>query len=264
MENENNKVSDINEESGLSLKDLFLIIRKHIIAIFVFVICFSVCGFTLATYKDNKSPRYTTSATMLVGRPSITDDKGNEIYSETTKYQLANYLVPTFMEIFYLDKILEPVSTEYHVSVGTLKSNLSVYNTESSNNYTSLFITLKYTASSAKLSADILNAIANKTVEYTTSDYIKDNNSLLHKGIMLVDEATESKASQSSSKKKYLLVFFVLGVVVAGAYVALREILDNSFKSSEQVEQELGLRVIASIPLYQFDINDENNKGVSK
>ena len=49
-------------------------------------------------------------------------------------------------------------------------------------------------------------------------------------------------------KRKIILMGFVLGLVLGGGFVLLLEVLDNSFKRIEEVEDILGLPVLATIP----------------
>lgn len=247
MENENNMNNASQEENGLSLGDILLIIRKHLIAIILFVVCFSAAGMGLAIYKDNKSPRYTTYSTMLI---NVRADDGDNL-TKPQQYQLGYYMSTTFAEFIPEDVVLEPVAKKYEkdgLSVGSLRGNLGL---EIKND--SLIIQLTFTSNNPEKSADILNDIMKSTITVANTEV---NNikkyPLLHSNISVLTEASKDKYSLSSSKMKYTVIFFALGAVVAAAYVVLRELLDNSFKSTEQIEKELGLRVISSIPLYQF------------
>lgn len=50
------------------------------------------------------------------------------------------------------------------------------------------------------------------------------------------------------SKKKLLVMGVILGLIIGGAVTLILEILDNSFKKVEDIEEELGLPVLAAIP----------------
>ncbi len=253
MKNENNMNNATQEESGLSLVDVLLIIRKHLIAIILFVVCFSAAGMGLAIYKDKKSPKYTAYSTMVVAV------SGESQLVPTQQYQLAYYMSTTFVEFIPEDVVLEPVAKKHEkegVTVGSLRGGLGIGIKNES-----LIIQLSFTSNNPEKSANILNDIMESTINIanTTKDGIKKY-PLLHSNISVLTEASKDKYSLSSSKMKYTVVFFALGVVVAVTYVVLRELLDNSFKSTEQVEKELGLRVISSIPLYQFKEHNVTGK----
>lgn len=258
MENENN-INTSQEETGLSIGDIFLIIRKHLIAIILFIVCFSAAGMGLAIYKDNKSPRYTAYSTMVVAVSGDTE------LVPTQQYQLAYYMSTTFVEFIPEDVVLEPVAKKYGLSVGALRGGLGLGIKNES-----LIIQLTYTSNNPEKSADILNDIMESTITVANTTSTIDEKDvkkypLLHSNISVLTEASKDKYSLSSSKMKYTVIFFAIGAVAAAIYVVLRELLDNSFKSSEQIEKELGIRVISSIPLYQFKEHVvSENEGVNK
>ena len=58
------------------------------------------------------------------------------------------------------------------------------------------------------------------------------------------------------NKRNILIIGIALGLVLGGAFIFLFELLDNSFKQVEDVEEELGIPVIATIPkIEKFQIN---------
>lgn len=58
------------------------------------------------------------------------------------------------------------------------------------------------------------------------------------------------------NKRNILIIGFALGLVFGGACVFLFELLDNSFKRVEDIEEELGIEVIATIPkIEKYQIN---------
>jgi len=50
------------------------------------------------------------------------------------------------------------------------------------------------------------------------------------------------------NKPKIIIIGLVMGLIVGGAFIFIVEMLDNSFKRIEDVERELGIPVIATIP----------------
>ena len=50
------------------------------------------------------------------------------------------------------------------------------------------------------------------------------------------------------NKRNIILIGVVLGIVLGGGFVFLFELLDDSFKRVEDIEEELGVTVIATIP----------------
>ncbi len=241
MEEKNERV----EESGLSLKDIFFAIRKHLLAIILFIVIFTGVGIGFGTYKEKKNPSYTAYGTMMVSSNALAGTNAQI----TTQYQLSKYLVTTLVSYSKSNKVLVPVAEEKKVSVAYLKSHLRVGAHEDEYD---LIFDLAFTSGEKQKSIDMLNSIID-SIYNSTQVKEEGSSALLYKSVEIIDKADNNNVSYSSSKKKYILVFAALGFVVAAAYVVLREMFDNSFKSSEQIESELGIRVISSIPLYEFD-----------
>lgn len=256
MENENLQVK---EDDGLSLKDIFTIIKRHVIAICVFIVCFTAFGLGLGIYKDKKSPAYVAHSTMLINISDDTTSSGN--MAATTKYQLAYYLKTTFVDFISTDIVVEDVvdrlQGQYEITAKEIRNSLSTKTSDDS-----LIVSLSYTSVSPEKSSIILNQIMESTREKTTT---KDNDGkalypLLNNNISIVDRASDKKCTISTQKKKMTIVFFAIGFVISCIYVALRELFDNSFKTSDQVEKELGIRVLSSVPLYEIGDNGKGEK----
>ena len=49
-------------------------------------------------------------------------------------------------------------------------------------------------------------------------------------------------------RRKIILIGFVLGVILGGCFVFLTELFDNSFKRVEDIEEALGVPVLATVP----------------
>ena len=72
--------------------------------------------------------------------------------------------------------------------------------------------------------------------------------------VAVIDRAQRPGAPYKPDLQKNLLIWFVLGLLGAAAAVAGREILDDTFKSPEEIEDQLGLAVLGLIPKAKEDI----------
>ena len=72
--------------------------------------------------------------------------------------------------------------------------------------------------------------------------------------VAVVDRAQTPGAPYKPDLKKNLLIWFAFGLFAAGAAVAGLEILDDTFKSPEEIEDQLGLAVLGLIPKVKEDI----------
>jgi len=72
--------------------------------------------------------------------------------------------------------------------------------------------------------------------------------------VAIIDRADRPGAPFSPSLQKNLLISLLLGLLAAAATVAVLEILDDTFKSPEEIEEQLGLPVLGIIPLADGNI----------
>jgi capsular exopolysaccharide synthesis family protein len=72
--------------------------------------------------------------------------------------------------------------------------------------------------------------------------------------IQVIDRAQQPGAPYKPDLRKNLLIWFALGLFAAGAAVAGLEIMDDTFKSPEQIEEQLGLAVLGLVPRAKTDV----------
>ncbi len=239
------------ENEGLSLKDIFYIIKKHLLAICLFVVVATGAGFGLGKVKNKISPQYTSHATMMV---SV--DEG---VSLTQGYTYSKYISETVAVLLKEDAVIDPVAQELGMRSSTIKKNLSANLIQDT-----LIIRVSYTCTNPNEAITIINKVCDSAVTIANLpdpvDPSKDKYPLLHGNIAPVTYADNSKVTLASVTKKYTLIAFAAGVVLAAAYVVIREMFDNSFKSNAEIERELGMPVLANIPSYEIKDLEEIHK----
>lgn len=244
----NNEV--VEEKNGLTFSDLLYIVRKHILVIIIAIVVFTVAGFGYGKYKNASNPEYVASGSMMV---SVENSSSSSQYQQ---YQLSQYIKDTFVVFITKDVVLQEASNkieenyEVKMSVKKLRANVSV---EIAND--SLIMNLTYTSDDAKKSVAILNAIMDAAVETANSKnaFGDSNYKFLNDNIVVLDKAIEDNVLKTSNTVKCTVIFFALGVVAAFLYVLVRELTNNKFKDTEEVERTLGLPVLAGIPDYEVD-----------
>lgn len=244
MEKEN--VVVVEEESqGLTIKDIFFMVRKHIIAIIVFVVVFTIAGYIATKLLP---PTYKSSGSMMVSYESSNG-------AITSDYTFSNYITTTYVEFIKEDAVLDIVSERTGISTATIKSNMSVSNK-------SLLITISYKSSDAEEAKMVTNTIIDTAQEVADSTVNvggeeKPVYHLLYDNLKVLTYA--KTGTIQSHTLRNVAIGLAVGVVLAFAYVALRELFDNSFKSSSELERMLGIPVLAGIPEYEFE--DEKKAG---
>lgn len=239
-----NPQSNTPVDEGLTLKKLLFILRKHWIAILAFLVVGTSGGFI---WSRLEKPMYKSTGTMLVsyeGKSSIQTD-----------YTFSNYISNTYVKIIKEDLVMDKVAAKTNISSGVLKSNTSV----SSN---SLVIEVSYTDSDKDKAKEIAQIIIETTQEVANTTEIEDGEEkpvyhLLYDNLKVFSAASIGRRVSHATRD--IGIGLAAGAAVAFIYVLLKEILDNKFRSTEEIERMLNLPVVAGIPEYHFD--DEKKGG---
>lgn len=244
MEKENVVIAE-EESQGLTIKDILFIIRKHLIAIIAFVVVATIAGYIATKLLP---PTYKSSGSMMVSYES----GGGAI---TSDYTFSNYITATYVEFIKEDAVLDKVSQKVDIDTATLKSNMSVSNK-------SLLITISYKSDNAEEAKLVTNTIIDTAQEVAdTTENVggvdKPVYHLLYDNLKVMTYAKDGKIQSHTLRN--VAIGFAIGIVLAFAYVALSELFDNSFKSSNEIERLLGIPVLAGIPEYEFE--DEKKAG---
>lgn len=232
----------------LDLKQLFKIFwnkRLHIIAIvLLFLVIGSVYSFAFV------KPKYKAYTTLVLAQADVMVPE-NESQQGITQSELTlnQKLVPTYSELVKTKNVLREVIRELKLNVDEdeLKKNVTVKLVEDTE-----LIQITVTNKNALDAKNIANKIAE-----IFSDRIKDIYKI--NNITIVDEAEEPSAPYNINHIRDIAIFMAIGLVVAVIYVLLTNILDSTVKSAEDIEKELEVSVLASIPM----LKDEKslNKG---
>ena len=233
--------NNVNEESrGLTFKDILFIIRKHWIAIICFIVACTAAGFI---WSKVEPPVYSSTGSMLVsyesGSTTLTQD-----------YTFSNYISSTYVsfikENVVMDKVSEKLKAEgKEFTTGQLKNNTSV-----SNN--ALIIKVSFKSNDPEVAKQVAQTIMEVAQEVANTE--EGGKAVYH--LVLSDAKNGVKVSHTL---RNTAIGLAAGVVLALVYIVIRELSDNTFKSSEEIERILNLPVLAGIPDYHFD--DEKKGG---
>ena len=235
-------------QQGLTFKDILFIIRKHWIAIVIFIIAGIAGGAVWAGVESRVFPAYKSTGTIMVYY------KGSENTAVTTEYSFSNSITNTVVGFIKTNTVLDQVAEEVNIPRRTISSNLTVTNSTGN-----LLITVSYTSSDAEEAKKVTNAIMEIAIR---EGNLKNAESeavypMLDGNLSIIDHA--EKGSKVSHTVRNLAIGLGAGVVLAFGYVVIRELSDNTFKSAEEIERTLNIPVLAGIPDYHFD--DEKKGG---
>lgn len=122
------------------------------------------------------------------------------------------------------------------------RENLSVEIVDNSR-----FFTVSFSHHDPKLAADVANELA-KQLTIAAAEIVNVEN------IRIVDKALVPTKAASPNIKLITLISGMLGLMIGLLIIYLLEVFDDTIKSQESIEQELGLPVIAIIPRFKGEV----------
>lgn len=229
------------KREALDFEILFGILKRRIGVVLIFAtlgLLFSavVTYIFITPIYQAKTQVIVRSAVNLDGKTMAQDIQGN--------VQIIN----TYNDIFVSPIILNQVIDRLHLNTtsGALQRRIKL-TTETD----SQVITITVQGRNQFEAKDI----ANTTVEIFQNEVVKimhvDNVAVLAPAV-----ATENPPPVSPNKKLNLAIGVLLGLVIGISFAFLREILDKSIKSSEEIEALTGLPVLGEIPDLQINIRE--------
>ena len=234
------------EDDEIDLKEAFKVFLKYKKGFFAIV---AVCTLLGVIYNFIKAPVYQSNATMAI----MYDGANNE--SSSAKYVFSEYLCETVVIFIAEDVVMDKVAADYQVTSKAIKQGLSVSGE-------SLIINLSYSASSPEASQSILNKIMETAIGVANEKNVDGTPKykILNDNLCILSYAKEGE--KVSSLFKMFVLAIGAGVLLGAAYVFICNAKNNKFRTTDEIEKELGLVVISSIPYYDF--NGGNKKNVKK
>lgn len=228
------------EEQEIDLLQLWEALkRRWIIVVVMTLIAALTSGVVNYFILD---PVYEASTTLIVGKKASEDQQASQLLDNNV-LQANKQLALTYSEIAKSRTVEENVIKE--LGLKYTKEQLdkkitvdSVKNTE--------ILAIKVMDKDPVLAADIANTMAKKFSAAIID--IKKVDS-----VSIVDKAVPPTQPVKPKKTQNVMIAFVVGFVVSVGLALLLEFLDNTIKSSKDVEKILGLPVLGEIPIYEPD-----------
>lgn len=216
-------------ENTIEFSRIIQIIKKNLWLLILLPIIFLLLSVVLTFFV--LKPQYQASTQVLVNQKKET--KNVAVQEVQGNIQLVN----TYAEILKSPRILDKVSKEYN-KYSSEKLNKMV-NVKTQAN--SQILNINVTDYNKKKSEDIANKVANVFKDDMPHIMNVDNVSILSTA-----NGTAEKVSPKISVN--LIIGLFVGLVLAIFIIALKEMLDKRIKSEEDVERELNVPVLGSIP----------------
>lgn len=226
-------------EEEINLKDIFDMFWDRKIGMIIIILLCIVAGYVYTTFFVTPVYEATSKAILT----SNVDGESESGEMTTTEVTLNNSLLSTYREIVTSDSVVSKVigNLGLNISDDVLRSQISVNSTTGSQ---VIQITVK--SANANLAAKIANELRRVFTERVAELYDMQN-------IKPLDDAKVPTSPSNINHTKDIVMFAAIGVVLAIAYAIIANLLDNTVKSSSDIEKATGLNVIAEIPVYEFN-----------
>lgn len=234
----------------IDLMELLKVFWSKKIQIILIVLFFITIGLVYVT-KFVK-PVYSASTSLLLA--SSNEERVSGDISSTTQMeiQVNSKLVSTYRELIKSNRILRPAIANLNIDISeeTLKRNIKV-NVISDTE----LIEITVTNPDPERAADIANEIASIFIKEMQEDLYKIEN------VQVVDKAEPKNIPSNVNKKKSMVIFAGIGVIVSACYVIILNMFDTTIKSIEDIEKIYHKPVLATIPICEENTKKSKKRG---
>lgn len=213
----------------INLKEVYSYFKSRLLWMILAIVVIVIIGnvYTILT----RVPMYQSNTTIvLVG-------ESKKEYSQTDS-QLNQNLIGTYSEIITSRKVLQQVidNLKLKMTVDELSKNITTSSVEDTE-----IIRITVNNEKKKMAVKIADEVAD-----VFSDEIQDIYNL--ENVAIIDKAEVAKEPYNINYVKDNVIYLMIGVVLSFGVVFVMYYFDTTIKSSEIVEEKLGLTVIGIVP----------------
>lgn len=227
------------KDEEIDLSQIFNLFLSNIYIIIAFILIFALIG--VFYIKVIKVPEYTASTTLILVSNSSSDDASTSSAAMATDLTVNSRLVSTYSELIKSKTVLRKVEENLGMDPSyeeKLRKNINV--TSESNTE---LIKITVTDVNPEVAYNVANEIT-KVFSTEVEEIYNINN------VHIVDNAEIPTVPSNNNNKKQFLIFVFLGIVASIFFIIIKNALDTTVKSEEEVEELCNSHVLASIPVY--------------
>ena len=221
----------------INLKELLLYIKKYMYFIVAAVVVFVAIGVFYNLFI--KEPLYTTYTTIVLVKDenskSIIETKSDTI--DQNDIMLNQKLVATYRQIIksklVLNQVIENMKLDY--SMNEMYNKVTVDALEDTE-----IIKVSVIDKDPKLSSDIANEIA-RVFEIEVTKIYKLSN------VSIIDKAETPKARSNNTLIRDVILAIILGTVCGGGIIFIIFYFDDTIRSTDTIDKDVGLPLIAKV-----------------
>lgn len=221
----------------IEIKELFNIFWKKKFIIIVVAIIFAVVG---GGYSVKfKKPMYKASTTLLLAQNYEQESNKQENEITQTDISLNQKLVSTYSELVKSKTVIKTVLQNLGMDE-QLEEKIADNITVNAVSDTQV-IEITYINEDASIAFNIANELSNVFCDKVKEIYNINN-------VYIVDKAEMPEEPYNINHIKTTIIFGIAGGVFACAIVFILSLFDTTVKTSEDIEKNTGLNVLAQVP----------------
>lgn len=230
------KQQEVMTEEGITFSELLKIVWSNITLVFLVTLWVTIFGVIYTFVIVN--PEYTATTSVII---QIDPDSEDLDISDSQVVTLAQQLIVTYKEFIVSDLVLDEVLKDLtlDMSYAELRETITLSSTTSS-----VIVTVEVVNESPEMAALIADKLVKNSIEIA-ADYI-----FLKDRVKQMLEPVAPSIDNPSSPNKVLniIISFLIGVILALGIVFIKELFNNKFKSTTEMEKYLNINVIAAVP----------------
>ncbi len=243
MENRN-ITSSQDDEIEIDLGALFhaILSRLHIVILFaVMIALLAFIGTRMLI-----TPKYTSETKVYVLNKS-----NSESGVTNSDLQAGTYLTNDYAALVKSRKVMEETISQLGLENTTAEALMKKVSVETATD--SRIMTIKVTDTDPKEAQEIANAVRECASTQITEIMDAD-------AVNTVEEANLPENPSSPNTKKNMLLGAVIGALLAIVIIVIRQLMDDTICTKEDIEKYLGLSTLALIPIAEGEAGKKKRK----
>jgi len=235
------------DEIEIDLREIFAVLMGWMWLILLVAILTGASAFAFSKFAITPTYNSTTRIVIL----------NKETNNNTLTYsdlQMGTQLTQDYAELiqsrYVIEKVIETFGLD--MSYGELLNKTSVV-TPSNTRIIDITVNDPDPAMAKQLVDEIRNVAAVRIKEVMDIEAVN-----------VVDEGNIATSPSDPNVTQWTMIGFLLGAFAAAAVVLIRFLLDDTIKSSEDIERYLGLSTLALIPIISTEDDDKDKKKKKK
>ena len=210
-----------NNEDEIDFKSVFMSLNKHKWIIVTFTLVAAILGVVYTMMFV--TPVYTATTTILLTNAA---DSSKDV----------------------IEEVLQNVSVS-GLTVDQISKNLKVESITGTQ-----ILKISYTDANPEVAKNITNATADVFIDKVKNKYYKIDN------LKVVNEAELPTSPSNINHKKDVAIFTLSGFVISIIFVFIINMFDTTVQTKEDIENQFGIHVLATIPTYETQMKKVDKK----